>query len=134
MFHAIVPQQRASDLGWLVDDEIQLTNFFTTHLDLFFLVFVHSQPSKGILTSLDLHSLVQYATDNPVVISLVISPHDRTADAFSMTNLGIDEVRDCTKTGLHSHKHGIRELTRVATNVVSDESRDIDFVDYRLRE
>ena len=86
--HAIIPQQRASAVGWLVDDERQLTNFFTTHPDLFFLGFVHSQPSTGILTSLDLHSLVQYATDNPVVISLVISPHDRTADAFSLTNLG----------------------------------------------
>ena len=132
--HAIVPQQRPSAIGWLVDDERQLSNFFTTHPDLLFLGFVHSQPLTGILTSLHLHSLVPYAIDNPVVVSVVISPHDRTLEAFSLTTLGIEELTDCTKTGLHSHKHSVVELTREATNVVNDETRDIDFVDYRLRE
>ena len=132
--HVVIPQQSAEAVGWMVGDERQITNFFITHPDLLFLGFVHSQPDSGPLTSIDLHSLFTYARRNPAIVSLVFVPQDTLYKAFSLTSLGLEELSECRKNGLHQHKSAVIRVAKVAENVVNDENREIILIDYRLFE
>ena len=133
--HLVIPIQTGMPDSWTVSDERQITNFFITHPDLILLGLIHTHPNtSSSLTSMDLHSLWSYAKMNPAIVSLVVTPDDNLINSFSMTPLGLSEIRSCRQTGFHQHSYEDTRLFMESPHVIYDETMSTILVDHRLPE
>ena len=113
-------------------DEHQIADYFERNSEKILLGLVHTHPRwDSFLSSVDLHALYTYASQNPNIVSFVLAPEKGTFPAFCLTAKGMDVLEKCNKEGFHQHKNA-QKLYEEAKHVVVDNQSSINVTDFRL--
>ena len=128
----IIPHQICFSDRYEITDEHQIADFFERNSEKILLGLVHTHPRwDSFLSSVDLHALYTYASQNPNVVSFVLAPEKGTFPAFCLTAKGMDILEKCKKEGFHQHKNA-QNLYEEAKHVVLDNRSSINVTDFRL--
>ena len=132
VIHLLILEQKTAPDSWEVEDERQLTNYFTYHPSLTLLGFIHTHPRMtSFLSSVDLHTLRDYACDNKSMVSIVLVPERNTSTAFVLTNLGHEKLAKCKKKSFHKHNENVKNWYKEATHALPDEYLAVTLKDFR---
>merc|ERR1711907_125398 len=103
--HVVLPRQSSTKNTCEMIDEDQLFDFQMKH-DLITLGWIHTHPTQScFLSSVDLHTQLGYQLMLPEAVAIVMAPTDRRRDhgCFSLTEPGLDVVRNCRQRSFHTH-------------------------------
>ena len=132
--HCILPAQRGSASTCATIDELDLLAV-QSRLELLTLGWIHTHPTQScFLSSVDLHTQYGYQMMMPEALAIVMAPTAREQGVFSITQLGMDQLGACDRSGFHEHDTSRGTLYGPAVHTVREDRAPVQFIDLRKPE
>ena len=130
--HVLIPSQIGTKDSCEPTNNTEIVEY-QEERNLVMIGWIHTHPThSSFMSSIDLHTHVEYQIQFPESIAVVCSLLNNETDIYNLTKDGLRLIRNCRATGLHDHADlCISSIYQKAGHVILDNETFTEITDMR---